>query len=90
MKIEKWGDSLAVRIPQDLVDALGLKENDAVRLARSPNGPTLEVIPDAEAQQARRDAALKRLRAFRGSIPADYKFDREEANSRGPGFSESE
>ena len=25
---------------------------------------------------------LKRLRAFRGRLPADFKFDREEANAR--------
>jgi hypothetical protein len=31
----------------------------------------------------RRSRALARLRKFRGLIPADFKFDREEANRRG-------
>jgi antitoxin MazE len=29
-----------------------------------------------------RAALLTRLRAFRGRLPADFKFDREEANAR--------
>jgi antitoxin MazE len=29
-----------------------------------------------------RDHALKRIRAFRKTLPADWKFDRDEANSR--------
>jgi hypothetical protein len=28
------------------------------------------------------DELLKRLRAFRGRLPADFKFDRDEANAR--------
>jgi antitoxin MazE len=29
-----------------------------------------------------RERALERIRAFRKRLPADWKFDREEANSR--------
>lgn len=29
-----------------------------------------------------RDELLQRLRAFRGRLPADFKFDRDEANAR--------
>jgi antitoxin MazE len=29
-----------------------------------------------------REALLKRLRAFRGGLPAIFKFDRDEANAR--------
>ncbi|HEX8164175.1 MAG TPA: AbrB/MazE/SpoVT family DNA-binding domain-containing protein [Beijerinckiaceae bacterium] len=32
MKVERWGKWLAVRLPQELVDALGLKEGDDVKL----------------------------------------------------------
>ena len=28
------------------------------------------------------DESVKRLRAFRGRLPADFKFDRDEANAR--------
>jgi hypothetical protein len=34
--------------------------------------------------QKRREEAIRRLRKFRGSLPADFKFDREEANFREP------
>lgn len=34
------------------------------------------------ARKLGRDALLKRLRAFRGRLPADFKLDRDEANAR--------
>jgi antitoxin MazE len=34
------------------------------------------------ARKPGRDGLLKRLRAFRGRLPADFKFDRDEANAR--------
>ncbi len=89
MKIAKWGNSLAVRLPKEVVEELGLKENDEVRLVRSADKTALTVLPEGESEQARREEALKRLMQFRGRMPADYKFDRDEANARG-GFSESE
>jgi antitoxin MazE len=76
MQVSKWGNSLAVRLPATVVDALQLKEGDEVEIhvagsrqfgvARKPN----------------RNELLKRLRAFRGRLPADFKFDRDEANAR--------
>jgi len=30
MKVSKWGDSLAVRLPEAMVEALGLKQGDDV------------------------------------------------------------
>ncbi len=36
------------------------------------------------AVRLRRSMALATLRKFRGLIPADFKFDREEANRRAP------
>ena len=37
MQVSKWGNSLAVRLPTALVDALDLKEGDQIeiRIARS-------------------------------------------------------
>ena len=84
MKIAKWGNSLAVRIPKDVVDAMGLKENDEIGLVPTGVKGTLRVV------RMTREEALREIGQFRGRMPADYKFDREEANSRGPGFSESE
>lgn len=36
-QIKKWGNSNAVRIPKDLLDTLGLKENDKIEI-RIENG----------------------------------------------------
>ncbi len=35
MQVAKWGNSLAVRLPADLVRELGLKEGDQIDLARA-------------------------------------------------------
>jgi antitoxin MazE len=64
MKVAKWGNSLAIRLPAAVVEALNLKDGDDV--ARKPG----------------REELLKRLRAFRGRLPPDFKFDRDEANPR--------
>lgn len=77
MLVSKWGNSLAVRIPADVVRELGLKEGDAINLRRAADG-ALEIVTEQE----RRRQALETLRKFRGSLPADFKFDREEAHAR--------
>lgn len=77
MLVSKWGNSLAVRIPADVVRELGLKEGDTIDLRRAADG-ALEIVTEQE----RRRQALETLRKFRGSLPADFKFDREEAHAR--------
>jgi antitoxin MazE len=77
MLVSKWGNSLAVRIPADVVRELGLKEGDSIDLRRAEDG-ALEIVTEQE----RRRQALETLRKFRGSLPADFKFDREEAHAR--------
>jgi antitoxin MazE len=80
VRVAKWGNSLAVRLPKQLVTALDLKVGDEVAL--TPAGPnTLEVARD-NAYEAAREAALARMRASKWKLPDDYKFDREEANAR--------
>jgi antitoxin MazE len=76
MKVAKWGNSLGIRIPKDVVDALGLKEGDEIQLRPGEAG-VLRVD-----RQMTREEAIRSLRRFRGTMPADYKFDREEANAR--------
>ena len=76
MQISKWGNSLAVRLPAKLVEALGLREGDNVELvARDDGALAVERRPSA-------DDLFERLRQFQGRMPADYKFDRDDANSR--------
>jgi antitoxin MazE len=76
MQVSKWGNSLAIRLPASVVEALDLKEGDDIEVQ----------IADARllgvSRKPGREELLKRLRAFRGRLPADFKFDREEANAR--------
>jgi antitoxin MazE len=76
MRVAKWGNSLAVRLPKDLVDALSLKAGDELEVVDA----TRERL--AVAKDERRKQALENMRARRWTLPADYRFDRDEANSR--------
>jgi antitoxin MazE len=76
MQVAKWGNSLAIRLPAAVVDALQLREGDEIEIF---------IADEREFGVSRkpgRDELVKRLRAFRGRLPADFKFDREEANAR--------
>ncbi len=79
MQVAKWGNSLAVRLPKQLVEKLGLKEGDDIKIT-APDAASLRV----ERSQSRTDAlkSLKRLRKYRGLMPDGFKFDRDEANER--------
>ncbi len=76
MQVAKWGNSLAVRLPASIVEILALKEGDDIEI----------IIADPRtfsvARKPGRDELLKRLRSFRGRLPPDFKFDRDEANGR--------
>lgn len=77
MQVSKWGNSLAVRLPAAVVDALELKEGDDIEIQ----------VADARVfairKKAGREELLARLRDFRGRLPADFVFDRDEASERG-------
>jgi antitoxin MazE len=77
MKVAKWGNSLAVRLPAAVVEALELKEGDEIELRAGSDRGSFEVgrKPDA-------DDVIRSLQKFRGRLPADFKFDRDEANAR--------
>lgn len=76
MQVSKWGNSLAVRLPASVVETLQLKEGDEIEIhivgARAFG---VKKAPGAR-------ELLARLRKFRGRLPADFKFDRLEANER--------
>jgi antitoxin MazE len=76
MQVAKWGNSLAIRLPAAVVEVLALKEGDEIEI-RVADERLLGV-----ARKPSREELLARLRAFRGIMPADFKFDREEANAR--------
>jgi antitoxin MazE len=76
MQVAKWGNSLAVRFPASLVQALNLKEGEEIEL---------HLLSERSLAVARKDTPqqmLERLRALRGRLPADFHFDRQEARGR--------
>lgn len=76
MQVAKWGNSLAVRLPASIVDALNLHEGDDIEFYVADER-TMGI-----ARKPGKKELLKLLRAYRGRLPADFKFDREEASAR--------
>jgi antitoxin MazE len=76
MRVAKWGNSLAIRLPAAVVEALELKEGEEIEI-NVAGRRAFDIVraPD-------RAEVLERLRAFRGRLPADFRFDRDEANER--------
>lgn len=77
MQVAKWGNSLAVRLPASLVEALELREGDDIEIIMD------DLRTFAVRKKPGADELLARLRNFRGKLPADFKFSRDEANERG-------
>jgi antitoxin MazE len=76
MQVSRWGNSLAIRLPAAVVEALQLKEGDVVEV---------HVVGERAFDIARdrsRERALERIRALCKPLPAGWKFDRDEANAR--------
>jgi antitoxin MazE len=74
MRVAKWGNSLAVRLPADVVRSLGLSEGDEVKITvRSERELQLE-------RDRERERAWEELRALARKVefPSEWKFDREE------------
>ncbi len=77
MQVGKWGNSLAVRLPSSVVEALQLKEGDEIEI---------EIAGDRAFRVARdpkREKALARLLALAWHAPPGFRFNRDEANERG-------
>jgi antitoxin MazE len=76
MQVAKWGNSLAVRLPAVVVEALKLREGDDIEIQ----------VAGERAFDVKRSASprelLSHLRKFRGRLPDDFKFDRLEAHAR--------
>jgi antitoxin MazE len=76
MRLAKWGNSLAVRLPKAVIQALELKGGDDIEI----------VVADkrrfAVARDRRREIALAKLKRLKWPLPKGFKFDRDEANQR--------
>jgi antitoxin MazE len=77
MRVAKWGNSLAVRLPAAVVEALRLKEGDEIEI-QVAGARAFEIKKRPSAREL-----LAQLRKFRGRLPEDFKFDRLEVNERG-------
>lgn len=76
MRVSKWGNSLAVRLPKALVEDLDLKPGDELEVVSA--APTRIAF----ARDERRARAVERMRERAWTLPDDYTFDRNEANAR--------
>ena len=76
MQVSKWGNSLAVRLPAAVVEALDLKDGDEIEITVAGKR-AFEVARDRS-----REEALESLRRLARPLPPGFKFDREEANKR--------
>jgi len=76
MRVAKWGNSLAVRLPAAVVEALELEDGDEIEI-RIAGDRVFDVARDHG-----RDRALQRIRELRRPLPAGWSFDRDEANAR--------
>jgi antitoxin MazE len=70
MQVSKWGNSLAVRLPKSVVEALKLQAGDSIEIVVAGTR-RFEV-----ARASSREVALDRLRALKRPLPKGFKFAR--------------
>lgn len=76
MRVAKWGNSLAVRLPAAIVEALELKDGDDIEI---------EVAGKRKFGVQRnqsRERAIAGLRKLSRKFPDGFVFDRDEAHAR--------
>ncbi len=76
MQVSKWGNSLAVRLPAVVVEALDLKEGDEIEISVAAKRD-FRVARDRS-----KERALKQLRRMKWAFPPGFKFNRNEINER--------
>jgi len=76
MQVSRWGNSLAVRLPAAVVEALDLKEGDEIEISVAGKRD-FKVARDRS-----RERALEQLREMKWSFPRDFQFSREEIHER--------
>lgn len=76
MRVRKWGNRLAVWLPRAFANVFSLKAGDRHEIVSASPG-RLAIAKDEGNLRA-----LERMRARALPIPADYAFDRDDANAR--------
>ena len=75
MQVANWGNSMAVRMPAELVRELGLKEGDQIDLVKDDGRGRVRRL-------ARADEVLTGLRRCRGKLSAAERLSRDDAHER--------
>ena len=76
MQVSKWGNSLAIRLPAEVVGALGLKVGDHIEIGIA-GGRKFTIGRDPSIEKA-----LANIRKLRRPLPPGFKFNRQDANAR--------
>jgi len=72
-QLARWDDRLALRLPAELIATMGLREGEELEIEVASSGR------HALIRRPRIHDLLARLRKYRGSLPADFRFDRQQA-----------
>jgi antitoxin MazE len=76
MNVFKFEGGLAVSIPDEIAKSIGLNEGNEVTISKI-DGKSFKIE-----RKPTRQELIEGLRKYRGMMPADFKFDRDEANER--------
>lgn len=76
MQVSKWGNSLAIRLPAAVVEALDLRNGDDIEV-HVVGARVFEVKKNLGKHEL-----LQRLRKFRGRLPAGFVFERDSVHER--------
>jgi antitoxin MazE len=77
MKLAKWGNSYAIRIPAELMKKMNLTSDEEFQF-RQTGDDSFEISRDR-----RREEAIEAIRRLARPLPPGYKFNREEIHDRG-------
>jgi antitoxin MazE len=77
LKFAKWGNSIAVRIPAEVVAKLGISPDEEAQI-KVTGEYSFEITRDR-----RRQEAIETLRRLARPLPPGYKFNRDEIYDRG-------
>ncbi len=76
MKFAKWGNSIAIRIPAEVVAKLGISPDEEAQI-KVTGKDSFEITRDRKRQEA-----IETLRKLRVVVPNDFAFNRGEIYDR--------
>jgi antitoxin MazE len=76
VKFAKWGNSIAVRIPAEIVTKLGISPDEEAQI-KVTGEFSFEITRDRSRQEA-----IEKMRKLRFVVPDDYVFNRDEIYDR--------